>query len=260
MLYGDDFDQSAITKWYKEEANYHNQFVGGRALTYPWCYEIPNYYYVLKRYFHPNKDSNVLDFGCAEGLSLKRLSSRLNFNYYGADISEELLSVAKQNFPQGKFYTIDSNGLLPFEDNSFDYIIVWGVLHHIPHVTKTLSEIARVLKSEGMLILREPITSMKRNSNSKGTSPNERGISIAYFKQAMQKLNLKIISIRPCYFAPFSLIYQKISSKNKLFWEVYRHFDNLFCRLFSWNIHYSAHYLWHKIAPGSTYVVAIKSF
>ena len=42
--------------------------------------------------------------------------------------------------------------LLPFEKNSFDVVIISNALHIIPNPEKVLSEIARVLKTGGLLI------------------------------------------------------------------------------------------------------------
>ena len=39
---------------------------------------------------------------------------------------------------------------LPFEDNSFDAIYSWGVLHHSPDTQKAVNEVYRVLKAGGL--------------------------------------------------------------------------------------------------------------
>ena len=38
---------------------------------------------------------------------------------------------------------------LPFQENEFDYVYSWGVLHHTPGTKKAISEILRVLKPGG---------------------------------------------------------------------------------------------------------------
>ena len=42
---------------------------------------------------------------------------------------------------------------LPFPDCSFDFVISWGVVMHIPEMEKALLELVRVLKPEGTLVL-----------------------------------------------------------------------------------------------------------
>jgi ubiquinone/menaquinone biosynthesis C-methylase UbiE len=40
---------------------------------------------------------------------------------------------------------------LPFEDNSFDVVYSWGVLHHTPNTGRAYSEVCRVLKPGGVM-------------------------------------------------------------------------------------------------------------
>ena len=54
----------------------------------------------------------------------------------------------------------DSNASMEFPNNYFDLITSFGVLHHIPDVSKVFSELSRVLAPGGYLLIREPIVSM----------------------------------------------------------------------------------------------------
>jgi ubiquinone/menaquinone biosynthesis C-methylase UbiE len=47
---------------------------------------------------------------------------------------------------------MDAENLL-FENDSFDIIYSWGVLHHTPDMQKAIDEIYRVLKPEGKVII-----------------------------------------------------------------------------------------------------------
>jgi ubiquinone/menaquinone biosynthesis C-methylase UbiE len=42
---------------------------------------------------------------------------------------------------------------LPFDDQSFDVVVSFGVLHHTPDTEKALAEIFRVLKADGRIML-----------------------------------------------------------------------------------------------------------
>jgi SAM-dependent methyltransferase len=42
-----------------------------------------------------------------------------------------------------------------YEDESFDYILCWGVLMHIPDLETAISELSRILKRGGVLIISE---------------------------------------------------------------------------------------------------------
>jgi len=96
----------------------------------------------------------VLDLGCGNGRWFK-LFQKKKIDYVGVDFSEELIKVAKRNYPQAKFQTADILKL-PFPDNCFDKIYSIAVLHHIPSEElrlKSLKEAKRVLKPGGILIL-----------------------------------------------------------------------------------------------------------
>ena len=80
---------------------------------------------------------------------------RVNVSYTGVDNSQNLLNIAKKNFPEHKF--LNASALdLPFPDNFFDKILFIAVLHHIPSVAlrqKALKEIYRVLKPGGFIFI-----------------------------------------------------------------------------------------------------------
>ncbi|MBU3895749.1 methyltransferase domain-containing protein [Patescibacteria group bacterium] len=99
------------------------------------------------------KGAKVLDLGCANGA----LSGILkDVNYVGVDNSEKLIAIAKQKFPQVKFYIADSLRL-PFKKELFDVVFCIGVLHHIPSLKirlEFLKEARRVLKKDGKIVLR----------------------------------------------------------------------------------------------------------
>ncbi len=97
----------------------------------------------------------VLDLGCANGRMIELFDSK-NIDYYGVDISGKLIEIAKKIYPSGHFQVADALSL-PFADNTFDKVYFISVLHHIPSEEfrqKCFSEISRVLKPNGQLILR----------------------------------------------------------------------------------------------------------
>lgn len=65
---------------------------------------------------------------------------------------------------------------LPFEDNSFDFIICNHVLEHIPDDTKAMQELYRVLATNGTAILQVPYDRTRTNTfeDNTITDPKER--------------------------------------------------------------------------------------
>lgn len=85
---------------------------------------------------------DVLDLGCGNGLVAKGLyNPRMN--------SVELADVMDYTDPSvknWKFVEIPKYGRLPYEDNSFDSILVVTVLHHASNPKELLQEISRICR------------------------------------------------------------------------------------------------------------------
>ncbi len=108
---------------------------------------------------NPPMDSMFLDAGCGRCAHSVRLANR-GFQVRAVDFSESALKMAEVNI-RGKGLEsrirLECQNLLAlsFEDESFDFILCWGVLMHVPDVEKAISEIARVTRPGGALIIHE---------------------------------------------------------------------------------------------------------
>lgn len=73
----------------------------------------------------------------------------------GFDISKDMVQEgmaryrAERKAAKVSFFIGDAS-FLPFEDRVFDFVLGYGVLHHLPDPPKTCQEIARVLKPGGI--------------------------------------------------------------------------------------------------------------
>jgi len=109
--------------------------------------------YFLKDYI--NDGNNVLDLGCGNGRFLELIGDK-KIKYSGIDSSESLIRQANETYEQlGEFIHGDALSL-PYKNNSFDVVVSFGVLHHIPSKKlrkQFLSEARRVMKKDGLLIL-----------------------------------------------------------------------------------------------------------
>lgn len=96
----------------------------------------------------------VLDVGCGNGRLLELLKDKKIY-YTGVDISEKLIRLAQEKYPQNNFLIAD-NLNLPFSDDNFDKVFSVAVLHNIPSNelrNKALLELNRVLKPGGLLFI-----------------------------------------------------------------------------------------------------------
>jgi ubiquinone/menaquinone biosynthesis C-methylase UbiE len=102
------------------------------------------------------RDAEIVELFCGRGNGLHALH-RLGFKRIeGIDLSPRLLAQYGGEAP----CTVGDCRQLPFADGSKDILIVQGGLHHLPtlpdDLEQTLSEIHRVLRKEGRLVLVEP--------------------------------------------------------------------------------------------------------
>lgn len=94
-------------------------------------------------------NSKVLDIGCGNG---KNMTYRQDLQMFGLEYSQSLTDICIQrglNVIQGNALT------LPFENESFDAIIMIAVIHHIDPILhiKVLNEIQRVLIPNGKCLI-----------------------------------------------------------------------------------------------------------
>jgi ubiquinone/menaquinone biosynthesis C-methylase UbiE len=104
-------------------------------------------------------DSPVLDAGCGSCAQSMRLAQR-GFQVHAMDVSEAALEMAAENIRQQGLQdkiTLKRGNLLslPFSDGTFQGVLCWGVLMHIPEVERALAELTRVVKPGGLLVISE---------------------------------------------------------------------------------------------------------
>ncbi|MBT3292680.1 class I SAM-dependent methyltransferase [Candidatus Peregrinibacteria bacterium] len=102
-----------------------------------------------------SKGSKVLDIGCGNGRLFPFLRDEFNVSYTGMDNSKELIEIAKKRYPEASFEVADALAL-PYEDETFDFVTSFAVLHHIPgelNRQKFVEEITRVLKPNGKALI-----------------------------------------------------------------------------------------------------------
>ena len=99
-------------------------------------------------------NKKVLDLGGRDGTLTKYFIK--NNNVTLADIDENALQYAKKKY-QVDTIKVDLNQSLPFQDDIFDVIVMAEVLEHLPYPEITLSEIKRVLKTNGKFIGNLPL-------------------------------------------------------------------------------------------------------
>jgi ubiquinone/menaquinone biosynthesis C-methylase UbiE len=104
---------------------------------------------------HISAADRVLDLGCGAGDLTAELQTHAA-SLVGVDVAEAALRRARVRHPGLSFLLAEIGGRLPLEDNSFD--VVWSseVIEHVPDTARWMSEVRRVLRPGGRLLLTTP--------------------------------------------------------------------------------------------------------
>lgn len=93
-------------------------------------------------------DSVVLDVGCGTGNNTLLLAAASCSRVIGLDLSFGMLREASAKSHSLPLLQSPADAL-PFSDESFEFVFMTEVVHHLPDVNKTISEIFRVLRTSG---------------------------------------------------------------------------------------------------------------
>jgi len=109
---------------------------------------------LLKKYFANNKKISILDAGCGTGLLDEELKKE-NFNYQivGVDSSTEAVNFSRK---RGNEIFLSSLEDCPFSAQTFDVILLLDVIEHVPDEKVILTEMERLLKPNGLIIVFVP--------------------------------------------------------------------------------------------------------
>jgi SAM-dependent methyltransferase/uncharacterized protein YbaR (Trm112 family) len=98
--------------------------------------------------------ARLLDVACAQGRSTFHWID-LDLNIFAFDISKPLIRQARDRFRRARararaeFFVADATRF-PFKPGIFDYVVTYGVLHHLPDPAGACGEILRVLRPGGV--------------------------------------------------------------------------------------------------------------
>lgn len=126
-----------------------------------YCIERKSIRYVRGWLQQRCRGRRVLDYGCGNGEEALFVARYGAGEVIGIDISSVAIEnckkrAASEGFGQTTDFRVNDGEALEFEDNYFDLVMEYGVLHHVD-LDRAMCELARVLKPEGQIICTEAL-------------------------------------------------------------------------------------------------------
>ena len=102
----------------------------------------------------PKLEGDVLEVCIGSGMLTEHIP-RTYRSYTGLDLSDTLLDTLRRKMPE--LTLVQGNAEeLAFRDGSFDAVLVFAGLHHLPHFERTIAHAHRVLRPGGTFVCLEP--------------------------------------------------------------------------------------------------------
>lgn len=163
----------------------NNPVVPGHKYIYKW----------VKPFIRNNP--RILDIGCWTG-PLESLFENENCHITGIDIEKEPLEYSRKKFPKFSFKNASIIKKLPFHKNTFDIVLYFMVIEHIPKGTEltSLININRVLKKGGQLFFSTMHNNLLSNLLDPAYIFGHRHYSKKDLEKLLRKSGFKIESIK----------------------------------------------------------------
>ena len=120
-----------------------------------WIFFGPSHRMLLEEI--DNSHERILDVGCGTGIfAAKALQHFPDAQVWGMDLSDGMLRQcrARCEAAEGRLHLVQGDSQrLPFADDSFDVITCTHSFHHYPKQQKAVSEMHRVLRPGGKLLI-----------------------------------------------------------------------------------------------------------
>jgi len=195
-------------------------------------------------------NSNILDYGCGIGNSLKKVIEFKPKKIIGIDISDISIQKAKKTIDTRNSNVdllVDNCEKTKFNDNTFDIVYGTGILHHL-NIEICLQEIHRILKPGGKFLFIEPLGTNPLINFYRKLTPKSRSIDEhPLVEKDFNLIKNKFVNSKVKYYGFLTLIFfpTYFSPKNSFVFKMLRKFDQLlfninFLKKLAWSVLISA--------------------
>ena len=101
----------------------------------------------------PRKNDVILDVGAGTGYISSKVA-KLCDDVYALEVDDKRVDFIKAKYPEVKALSGSSENI-PFPESYFDKVFIVAALHHFRDQEESLIELARVMKSGGLLLVQE---------------------------------------------------------------------------------------------------------
>jgi ubiquinone/menaquinone biosynthesis C-methylase UbiE len=136
----------------------------------------------------PFSNKVIVDVGCGTGRHWKELHAKQPAKVIGYDVSEGMLKVLKEKFPQAITYKLESNYLQGLQDKSCDIIITTLAIAHIENIEEAFKEWNRVLKTDGHIIITDYHPDTLQKGGNRTFMYNGKLIAIKNYVHPLEKI------------------------------------------------------------------------
>lgn len=112
---------------------------------------------IFKQFSSTREFDTALEIGCGNGNGTRIIKKLFSPNKISAiDLDDRMIQIAKRRtLDKSISYHVMDASKLEFDDDSFDVIFDFGIIHHIPNWKDCIQELSRVLKPGGELLLED---------------------------------------------------------------------------------------------------------
>jgi ubiquinone/menaquinone biosynthesis C-methylase UbiE len=138
-----------------------------------WAMNNPLRAFVQRHYEAPRlrrlstgKSDDILEIGCGQGVGAKIIYDMfVPKRYLGVDLDPRMIRRARKRagvLPNASFIEGDITDL-EVPDSSFDLVVDFGVIHHVPNWRDAIAEVSRVLRPHGEFLFEDlPLETWER--------------------------------------------------------------------------------------------------